>query len=75
LSILNDFEREKKIFLNYWKAITTILDDGDSTTLYKYNGVELFCKFSIPFLCETTGPGELYSVDDGQTFAFMLGKR
>lgn len=49
LSILNDFEKEKKIFLNYWKAIADLLDDGNSAVLYKYNGVELFCKFSIPF--------------------------
>lgn len=49
LTIVKDFEKEKKIFLNYWKAITSILDDGNSATLYKYNGVELFCKFSIPF--------------------------
>ncbi|MFN5541038.1 MAG: DGQHR domain-containing protein [Betaproteobacteria bacterium] len=49
LSIVNDFDKEKKIFLNYWKAIHELLDDGNSTVLYKYNGVELFCKFSIPF--------------------------
>ncbi len=49
LSVLNDFEKEKKIFLNYWKAIADILDDGNAAVLYKYNGVELFCKFSIPF--------------------------
>jgi DGQHR domain-containing protein len=49
ISVYKDFEREKKIFLNYWKAIATVLDDGDSDTLYKYGGVELFSKFSIPF--------------------------
>lgn len=47
--IIKDFEKEKRIFLNYWKAIAAILDDGNATVLYKYNGVELFCKFSIPF--------------------------
>jgi hypothetical protein len=57
LAIVNDFEREKKIFLNYWKAITTLLDDGNSTTLYKYNGVELFCKFSIPFFVKLQDRG------------------
>ncbi|MBD2747769.1 DGQHR domain-containing protein [Microvirga sp. BT688] len=45
----SDFDKEKKIFLNYWKAIATILDDGDASALYKYIGVELFCRFSIPF--------------------------
>jgi len=49
LQALNDFDKEKRIFLNYWVAIANILDDGNSSTLYKYNGVELFCKFSIPF--------------------------
>jgi DGQHR domain-containing protein len=49
LSIVSDFDKEKKIFLNYWKAIHELLDDGNSAVLYKYNGVELFCKFSIPF--------------------------
>jgi DGQHR domain-containing protein len=46
----NDLEKERRLFLNYWKAIKVILDeDGDSEALYKYNGVELFCMFSIPF--------------------------
>jgi DGQHR domain-containing protein len=49
LATFNDFEKEKLIFLNYWKAIASHLDDGNSSVLYKYNGVELFCKFSIPF--------------------------
>lgn len=49
LSAFNDFEVEKKIFLNYWKAISGLLDDDNAAVLYKYNGVELFCKFSIPF--------------------------
>ncbi len=37
------------IFLNYWKAITNIIGIEEPTVLFKYNGVELFCKFSIPF--------------------------
>lgn len=49
LSILGDFDKEKKIFLNYWRAIAELLDDDNAAVLYKYNGVELFCKFSIPF--------------------------
>jgi hypothetical protein len=49
LQSLNDFDKERRIFLNYWIAIASVLDDGNSTTLYKYNGVELFCRFSIPF--------------------------
>jgi DGQHR domain-containing protein len=49
LNAERDFERQKRIFLNYWKAVASLLDDGNSSVLYKYNGVELFCKFSIPF--------------------------
>jgi DGQHR domain-containing protein len=49
LPSFNDFDREKKIFLNYWRAVASLLDDGNAAVLYKYNGVELFCKFSIPF--------------------------
>lgn len=57
LAIFKDFEKEKKIFLNYWKAIETNLDDGGSSVLYKYNGVELFCKFSIPFFMKLQDRG------------------
>ena len=42
-------ERQHMIFLNYWKAITNILGTDDPTVLFKYNGVELFCKFCVPF--------------------------
>lgn len=47
--VFKDAEKERKAFLNYWKAIAAVLDDGQASVLYKYNGVELFCKFSIPF--------------------------
>jgi hypothetical protein len=57
LTIVKDFEKEKKIFLNYWKAVATVLDDGNSSVLYKYNGVELFCKFSIPFFMKLQDRG------------------
>lgn len=55
--IVKDLEKEKKIFLNYWKAIAGILDDGNASVLYKYNGVELFCKFSIPFFIKLQDRG------------------
>ncbi len=42
-------DRQHKIFLNYWKAITNILGDKEPTVLFKYNGVELFSKFCVPF--------------------------
>ncbi len=57
LTIVKDFEKEKKIFLNYWIAIKDNLDDGNSSVLYKYNGVELFCKFSIPFFVKLQDKG------------------
>ena len=40
---------QHSIFLNYWKAITNIIGIDEPTVLFKYNGVELFSKFSIPF--------------------------
>lgn len=42
-------DRQHRIFLNYWKAITNILGRDEPTVLFKYNGVELFCKFCVPF--------------------------
>lgn len=56
-AIVKDFDKEKKIFLNYWKAVAAILDDGNAAVLYKYNGVELFCKFSIPFFIKLQDRG------------------
>jgi DGQHR domain-containing protein len=57
ISVYRDFDKEKRIFLNYWKAIASTLDDGDSETLYKYGGVELFSKFSIPFFMRLQNTG------------------
>ncbi len=43
-------DKQLGIFLNYWKAITNILGTDEPTVLFKYNGVELFCKFCVPFM-------------------------
>lgn len=43
-------DKQLGIFLNYWKAITNILGADEPTVLFKYNGVELFCKFCVPFM-------------------------
>lgn len=43
-------DKQVRIYLNYWKAITEILGTEDPTVLFKYNGVELFCKFCVPFM-------------------------
>lgn len=66
LTALRDFDKEKKVFLNYWRAISNVLDDGDSDTLYKYNGVEMFCRFSIPFFTRLMDRGD-FRVDAMQT--------
>lgn len=62
ISAVRDFDKEKKIFLNYWKAISNIIDDGNTDTLYKYGGVELFCQFSIPLFMKLQSSGN-YRVD------------
>ncbi len=52
LTGIEDTDRERKIFLNYWKAITSLLKqpgDESPTVLYKQIGMELFSMFSIPF--------------------------
>jgi len=43
-------DKQHKIFLNYWIAIADIIGYDEPTVLYKYNGVDLFCQFYIPFL-------------------------
>lgn len=52
--LLNIYDDEKlhKIFLNYWSAIVNIIGDSDSSVLFKYNGVFLFCMFSISFFAK-----------------------
>lgn len=62
LAALNDFDKEKRIFLNYWKAISEEIDDGHASILYRYNGMELFCKFSIPFFTRLMNNGK-FTVD------------
>ena len=62
IAVLNDFNKEKRIFLNYWKAIADIIDDGNASVLYRYNGVELFCRFSIPFFTKLQNNGK-FTVD------------
>lgn len=42
-------DKRHGIFLNYWKAIANIIGADEPTVLFKYNGVELFCRFSVPF--------------------------
>lgn len=55
LATLNDFEKQKDAFLNYWKAIKEILDNGAPSVIYKAVGMELFCMFSISFFSKLQG--------------------
>jgi len=55
--IIQAADKQHKIFLNYWKAITNILGEDEATVLFKYNGVELFCKFSVPFFNKIINKG------------------
>jgi DGQHR domain-containing protein len=67
LTAIRDFDKEKRIFLNYWRAIANVLDEGDSETLYKYGGVELFCQFSMAFFMKLQTAGNNYRVDTMQS--------
>lgn len=51
-------DRQHKIFLNYWKAITNIIGTDEPTVLFKYNGVELFSKFCVPFFNKIINMGD-----------------
>lgn len=42
------FHKQQNVFLNYWLALAAVLDSDKPTVLYKYNGMELFCRFSVP---------------------------
>jgi DGQHR domain-containing protein len=47
-------EKEAKIqnsvFVNYWQAITDLINPNAQTTLYKYVGFEQFSQFFVPFI-------------------------
>jgi hypothetical protein len=58
-------ERQHKIFLNYWTAITNIIGVDEPTVLFKYNGVELFCKFALPFFSKIVNMND-YKVETMQ---------
>ena len=43
-------DRQQKIMLNYWTVLANLLTEPNkNTVLFKYNGVELFSRFSAPF--------------------------
>lgn len=45
---IRPIDQQQKILFNYWKALSNLLDAGKPSVLYKYNGVELFLRFSTP---------------------------
>ncbi len=68
LIAMENTERECKMLLNYWKAITNLLKqpgDESPTVLYKYIGVTLFSMFSIPFFHKLNAV-ESYTVETMQ---------
>ena len=58
----------KKIMLNYWVSVARILDNEKPTVLFKYNGAELFSRFSIPFFnklakTQISEPDDIYALE------------
>jgi DGQHR domain-containing protein len=51
-------EHQNRMFFNYWKALANLLDIGQPTVLFKYNGVELFCRFSTPVFNKLQNVGD-----------------
>ena len=60
-----DPEEQRKIFFNYWKAISDLLDpkDGSETVLYKHLGVTLFSMFCTHLFPTLNATGLPYTVD------------
>jgi DGQHR domain-containing protein len=50
-------EEQQKVLANYWKAIANLLDDDNPSVLYKFNGVELFSRFSTPLFTKLANFG------------------
>ena len=55
---------QNAIFINYWQAITDLINPGTQTTLYKYVGFEQFTQFFVPFIIHILNKhGQKFSVD------------
>jgi len=59
-------ERQNNIFMNYWIAITNIIGSDEPSVLFKTIGVELFCKFCVPFFNKMINMAD-YKVSTMQT--------
>lgn len=43
-------DKQLGIFLNYWISIVNVIDPDENAVLFKYNGVEVFCRFFVSFV-------------------------
>lgn len=50
-------EEQQKVLANYWRALANLLDDENPTVLYKFNGIELFSRFSTPLFTKLANVG------------------
>jgi DGQHR domain-containing protein len=59
-----DAERQKKVLANYWRAIADLLvdSDGDTSVVFKTNGVHLFHKLS-PAIFTRLADSRTFTVD------------
>ena len=66
---IDDPERERGAFLNYWKAVANLLepDDGADTNLYRSAGVLVFSFFSTPFFYKMNAINDGYEVEKMET--------
>ena len=45
-----DAKIQNAIFVNYWQAITDLINPSTQTTLYKFVGFEQFSQFFVSFM-------------------------
>ena len=55
-------DKQKKILLNYWKAIANIIGNDDSV-LFRYVGAQLFSMFAVPFFNKMVNIQNSFQVD------------
>jgi DGQHR domain-containing protein len=55
---------QNSVFINYWQAITDLINPSAQTTLYKYVGFEQFSQFFVPLISHILNKhGAKFSVD------------
>ena len=63
---INVLDTQKRILLNYWKAIANILDDGTNSVLFKTNGLSVFANFSAALFSKIHSTDTNYKVESIQ---------